>query len=206
MRSSRSLTSSLREGETLGYPVGFKAQANRIAIGIRRQLGLSPVDPLDPYSVADRMGIGVVPVDSFEDRCPGEVAVLLGEDGVDFAALYCSSGDGVRFIVLNDRHSLGRRNSSLCHEIGHAVLGHPAEVFAVGGEYRKTEVAYERQADFLAGCMLVPNEAADHIVWSGLDFEEAMATYGVSSKMLKWRLNVSGAWKKYGRARSRFGR
>lgn len=189
----------------MGYPSGFKAQANRIAVGIRRQLGLSSVDPLNPYAVAERLGIGVVSVASFEDRCPGEVAAVLGGDGGDFSALYCSSGDGVRFIVLNERHISARQNSSLCHEISHAVLGHPSEVFACWGGHRETQPAYERQADFLAGCMLVPNEAADYIVWSGLDLEQVRDTYGVSSKMLEWRLNVSGARKKYDRARSRFG-
>ena len=197
--------SSSRGGRRPGYPSGFKAEANRIAVGIRRQLGLSPVEALDPYAIAGRLGIGVVSVASLEDRCPGEVAAILGEDGGDFSALYFSSGDGVRFIILNDRHSSARRNSSLCHEIGHAVLGHPAEVFACWGDYRGIDPGYERQADFLAGCMLVPNEAADYIVRSGLDLGEVRDNYGVSSQMLEWRLNVSGARKKYERARRRFG-
>lgn len=193
--------SSSKDGKLLDYPSGFKAKANRIAVGLRRQFGLSPVAPLDPYAVADRLGIGVVSVSTFEDRFPGEVAVVLGDDGGDFSALYYSSGDVVRFIILNDQHSSARRNSSICHEIGHAILGHPSEVFTCWGGYRETEQGYERQADFLAGCMLVPNEAADHIFWSGLSLEEARDAYGVSRRMLEWRLNVSGARIKYGRAR-----
>lgn len=192
--------SSSRASKESGYPHGFKAQSDRIAVGIRYQLGLADIEPLDPYAVADRLGIRVCPLTFFRSRCPGEVDTVLGAEGIgEFSALYWSPGDGARLVVLNDSHSLARQNSSLCHEIAHALLGHPAEVFHCWRDYQHSVRAFERQADFLAGCMLIPNAAADHIMWSGLDLSLARDTYGVSARMLEWRLNVSGARTKFRR-------
>ena len=51
----------------------------------------------------------------------------------------------------------------------------------------------EGEANFLAGCILIPNEAARRIVMSGMDLLEARESYGVSDQMLQYRLNASGA-------------
>jgi Zn-dependent peptidase ImmA (M78 family) len=50
----------------------------------------------------------------------------------------------------------------------------------------------EAEANFLAGNLLVPNEAALHIVSQGL-MPDAQRLYGVSQAMLEYRLRVSGA-------------
>ena len=50
----------------------------------------------------------------------------------------------------------------------------------------------EEEANFLAGALLLPNEAAHYVVNSGL-LSQAQGLYGVSGPMLTYRLRVSGA-------------
>ena len=42
---------------------GFKAQANRIAVGLRKQAGLAETAPLDPRDVFRCLSIQVVPLE-----------------------------------------------------------------------------------------------------------------------------------------------
>ena len=50
----------------------------------------------------------------------------------------------------------------------------------------------EMEADWLAGCLLLPREALLHIKRSALDDSAAAQIYGVSVQMLTYRLSTSG--------------
>ena len=107
-------------------------------------------------------------------------------------------------ILLNNGHSIGRRNSDLAHEISHALLAHPpTQPFDHTGN-RSFDKDMEDEANCLAGYILIPNEAAQKIVWSGHDPEAACDEYGVSRRMLDFRLNTSGARKRRSRWQQRW--
>ena len=57
----------------------------------------------------------------------------------------------------------------------------------------------EAEANFLAGCLLLPNEAAVHVLMNGLK-SSAGAIFEISRPMLEYRLRVSGAHAIYERA------
>ena len=173
-------------------PYGFKAQANRIAIGLRTQLGLMPHSPINVRTLLDRLGIEVVPLASFSKACPDQVAQLKRDSG-EFSALLLRVGPSGRIILLNDDHSLARQNSSLAHEASHSLLAHSPELVLAGSGCRNYDRGQESEANFLAGCILIPNEAAKRIVMSGADPQEVRESYGVSDRMLQYRLNASGA-------------
>jgi len=97
----------------------------------------------------------------------------------------------VRVILVNDGHSVPRRNSNVAHEIAHALLCHPPQPFDhVNG--RDFDQGVEAEANCLAGHILIPNAAALYIVRSGRE-AEARDRYGVSNQLLQWRLGASGA-------------
>lgn len=174
----------------MGVPHGFKAVADRIAVGLRRQMQLSDRAPIDVVALAARLGIRVVPLSSFADDCPEAVEQLVDLDTSTFSASLLRIGS-VRVILVNDGHSLGRRNSNVAHEIAHALLGHPPQPFDhINGRDFNQDV--EAEANLLAGHILIPNAAASHIVWSGSE-ADACDEYGVSDPLLQWRLNASGA-------------
>ena len=185
----------------MALPRGFKAKANRIAVGLRRQMGLPASAPVEIRSLAAKTGIFVLSLTVFEEWCPKQVAHLVERDAEGFSALLISLGDGTRMVIVNDVHSEGRQNASVAHEVGHALLAHPLEVFSGKVDCRNYDSDFENSANFLAGCILIPNEAARKIVWSKTDWISAQQTYGVSRQMLEYRLNVSGALIQYRRQR-----
>ncbi|MYE39896.1 MAG: ImmA/IrrE family metallo-endopeptidase [Chloroflexi bacterium] len=194
------MTGSVR-GDGVALPRGFKAAANRIAVGLRIQENLAAYAPIDAFSLAERVGIAVSPLTAFAESRPEAVAQLLGDAGA-FSALLLSDGNGRRTAILNDTHSMSRQNSSLAHEVAHTLLAHPLEVFSVRLDCRNFDGGLEAEANCLAGCILVPNEAAWQIVGSGMELHSAQKQYGVSRQMLEYRLNVSGARRRLARLRA----
>lgn len=179
-------------GDEVALPRGFKAAANRIAVGLRTQENLAAYAPVDTHALAKRIGIIVSSLSEFAESRPEAVAQLIGDDGA-FSSLLLSLGDGRRMAILNDTHSVSRQNSSLAHEVAHTLLAHPLEVLSVRVDCRDFDSGIEAEANCLAGCILIPNEAAWRIVGSGMDLDSARKQYGVSRQMLNYRLNVSGA-------------
>lgn len=174
----------------MGVPRGFKAAADRIAVGLRRQMRLPAHAPMDVDALAARLGFRVVPLSSFADDCPGAVEQLVNLGVSAFSASLLRIGSA-RAILVNDGHSLGRRNSNVAHEIAHALLGHPPQPFdhLNGREFNQ---GVEAEANLLAGHILITNAAALYIVRSGRE-ADACDRYGVSKELLQWRLGTSGA-------------
>ena len=183
----------------MALPHGFKAKANRIALGLRLQLGVAETAPIDLGRLADRLGLSVVPIGTFASACPDAVEQLLEKDMGAFSALLLPVGNGRRIILHNDANSPGRSNSDLAHEISHALLAHPPRSLFDGSGCRNFDPDMEAQANCLAGHILIPNEAARQIVYSRRDLNAARASYGVSREMLEFRLNASGARKQHQR-------
>lgn len=182
---------------------GFKAQANRIAVGLRIQLGLTESCPIDVKALAAHLRVAVSPLSMFAKACPDEVARLVGPGSSAFSACLVPAGDGRAMAIVNDAHSVGRQNSSLAHELAHSLLDHSPEAIVDCAGCRNFQSGKENEAGFLAGCILIPDEAARAIVRSGIAPDAAASRYGVSRSMLKYRLNVSGALIQHRRARRR---
>lgn len=169
---------------------GFKAKANRMAIDVRADLGFSACDPLDPLAVCNHFEIEIVPLTSLGPKIAHFTDVERGA----FSAVTVPCGMR-RAIVHNDRHHPDRQRSNIMHELAHAFLGHkPCSAFNCDGE-RQYDGGVEAEASFLAGTLLITNEAAWHIVRTGLQ-NAARRIYGVSQQMLNYRLRVSGAIKR----------
>jgi Zn-dependent peptidase ImmA (M78 family) len=60
----------------------------------------------------------------------------------------------------------------------------------------------EEEANWLAGCLLLPREALVTIRRMGYSDEEACSEYGVSPAMLRFRLNITGVDVQLRRART----
>jgi IrrE N-terminal-like domain len=95
-------------------------------------------------------------------------------------------------IVHNDSHHAYRQRSNICHELAHCFLGHQCTPPLTESGERTRDGGIEAEANFLAGALLIPNEAAIQIVRQGL-VSAAQKIYGVSQPMLDYRLRVTGA-------------
>ena len=175
----------------MSVPRGFKAGADRIALGLRHQMYLPNGAPIDPDALAATLGFPIVPISTFADVFPEHVAQLVEGDTGAFSASLLQLNPG-RIILVNDGHSLRRRNSNIAHEIAHAILAHVPQPFDhIRGHSFNKDI--EDEANCLAGHILIPDAATMQIVWSGCSKDAACERYGVSRQMLEYRLNTSGA-------------
>lgn len=150
-------------------------------------MGLAPIDPLDPAEVCAFFDIVLLKL----SEVGGDFSSFLGTDRSSFSAVTVPCGWSTA-IVHNDSHHPHRRRSNICHELAHCFLGHECTPPLTESGERVRDGGIEAEANFLAGALLIPNEAAVHLVRSGL-IPSARDIYGVSQVMLDYRLRVSGA-------------
>lgn len=170
---------------------GFKAEAERRALAERKALGLSERCRLDPEALAEAKGVRVVPISQLVGVSASHVEQLQHRDPGAFSAAAVVRGARA-LIVVNDAHSTQRQANSIAHEIAHLLLGHEAvPAFSQFGARTLTKEV-EDEADWLAGCLLVPAAGLHATVSTcGGDLNAAADHYGVSIQLMRWRHNVT---------------
>lgn len=171
----------------MAFRRGFKAEANRIALRVRAQMGLDDIAAIDPAAVCAHYDI---PLFELSEVAP-ESPFLDPQNNSAFSAVIVPCGHQTA-IVHNDTHHIHRQRSNICHELAHCFLGHKSTPPLTDDGNRARDGAAEEEANFLAGALLLPNEAALYLVSSGL-LPQAQRLYGISRPMLTYRLRVSGA-------------
>ena len=104
---------------------GFKTEAIEIAGEVRRELGLRPLDPLDPWRLAGHLAVPLLPLSELREA-GGAAEHFLRVDQDAFSAVTVFHGS-VRIITYNDSHSRPRQASDIAHELAHALLLHHAQ-------------------------------------------------------------------------------
>jgi hypothetical protein len=101
----------------LPFRRGFKAEANRISLRVREQMGLGPLDPIDEVCAH----FDIVLMKLSELGC--DAGAFLGTESSSFSAVTVPCGPTTA-IVHSDSHHPHRQRSNICHELGHCFLGH----------------------------------------------------------------------------------
>jgi Zn-dependent peptidase ImmA (M78 family) len=184
----------------VAYRRGFKSEANAIACEVREELGLLLLDRLDPWALAEHLAIPVLGLSELESTASDAVRHLGEVEPEAFSAVTVFSGSR-RIIVHNDFHSQARQASDVTHELAHGLLLHEPTPALDQRGCRLWNQDIEDEAQWLAGALLITEDAALWIVRSGLSLAEAGLRFGVSKQMVQYRLNVTGARKRVGRAR-----
>lgn len=185
----------------MAYRRGFKSEANAIAAEVRAELGLRALDPLAPLVLAAHLEVPVLPLSDYEDDAPTAHSHFAGDGMEAFSAVTVFRGPR-RTIVHNDSHSPGRQASNLAHELGHALLLHPGTPAMDDRGCRLWDQSIEDEAQWLAGALLLTEDAALHIARNGITVRAAADHFGISTQMVTYRLNVTGARKRMARATS----
>jgi Zn-dependent peptidase ImmA (M78 family) len=161
-----------------------------VAAEERSGLGLGPLEPLDPYALAREHGIPVYPIDELPDEHCSKEAVAhftVTRPKVWSAALIPVGS--VRLILENTGHSLMRRCSSVAHEMSHHLLEHEFDdVLLTDDGCRKINSRNENEANFLAGELLIPYQAALKAAFAGKTNDEIATAYGVSAQFAQMRM------------------
>jgi Zn-dependent peptidase ImmA (M78 family) len=172
---------------------GFKAEAERIALELRAELDLEIDDPMVPAALAEHLCVPIRTLLDLADVARDEVQYFLGRGRSVFSAATVYVGRFKRLIITNPAHATTRQMNSLCHELSHIVLDHEAEAPVNAGGGRAWNGLQEREADWLAGCLLIPNDAAHAAARAGRSDEEVASAFGVSRPLATWRMRMTGA-------------
>ena len=171
---------------------GFKSEATALAQEVRAELGLSPLDRLDPRQLARHLDIPVATLSDFSATLP-DARLFLSVERKAFSALTVFDGHR-RIVVHNDSHSEARQNSDLAHELAHGLLRHePVPALDSMTGCRDWNDVNEQEADWLSGELLVTSEMALAIARGRLTKQQAQQRLGVSAAILDWRINKTGA-------------
>ena len=181
---------------------GFKAEAERTASQLRRKIGQTQSEQLDLRALASELGA--------ELRAADELVAVDKLRRLDrtqpgaFSA--CTFTIGERHVVVySPLSSDGRRNSDVAHELAHLVLEHEVKVVhKVGGlNFFSCDPEEEQEANWLAGCLLLPRSLLVAAVRRGKTAAEIAEEYEVSEQMAAFRLRTTGVLRQVAASRSR---
>lgn len=171
---------------------GFRKEAEEYADEFRAELSLHPVAPLSGFRLAEHLEIPVVAL----SRLPGlprEILNYFCGDGQQLFSATTINDDSNNMIVHNDTHHPYRQNSNIMHEIAHILLGHPSRPPFTGDGCRNFDAVLEKEANELGFAILIPKRAALHIVESRVPIDSVCVEYGVSRKLLTYRIKITDA-------------
>ena len=183
----------------MSFRRGFKAEANEIGAEVRSEIGLEPLDRLDPRKLAAHLEIPILDLREMARSAPA-LGHLLSVEPEVFSAVTVFRGTR-RTIVHNDGHADVRQTSNLTHELAHGLLLHPPTAALDDSGCRNWNQDLEDEATWLAGVLLVTEAATIALVRSGWSLEQAARQYGVSQQMIRFRVNATGANRRVLRAR-----
>lgn len=173
---------------------GFRADAERMALQIRQELGLRPIDPLDLRALASNYGVDIVAADSLVPRAELEELERLQA----FAFSACTFDvDGTQVIVVSPLRTAARQISDIGHELAHILLRHQlTEIREIAGiTFRTCRTDQEEEATSLGGTLLLPRPLLIRAVGGGMSIDQIAKTYGVTADMARFRVNTTGVIK-----------
>jgi IrrE N-terminal-like domain len=182
---------------------GFKAEAERLADRTRAQMGLQPVDRLAIRDLADYLKVEVFAADQLVDRAKVEDLNRLQPGAFSAATFHLPGGRTVA--VYNPCNDPARTNSDIAHELAHVLLDHDIRDLQqlAGHTFFTCDPEQEEEANWLAGCLLLPRPLLLQEAFAGADAATVAAKHQVSVSMARFRLNASGVLLQARRARSR---
>lgn len=176
---------------------GFKSEAERLAERVRSELNLRPTAPIDIAVLAHHVGADVRRADELTSLAKLEALDEL-QPGA-FSA--CTFTIGNRHVIVHSPlASVGRTNSDIAHEIAHILLEHNLATMQTLGRvsFFTCNPDEEQEANWLAGCLLLPRTLVYRAARNGLDAAAIAMRFGVSEQMAGYRLRTTGVLRQLG--------
>lgn len=175
-------------------PRGFKANAEREATHLRRQLGLRSADPLSIDVLARHLDVTIVSADKLVRR--GQLEDIERIQAFAFSAATFEIR-GRHIVVTNPLRTPGRLASDVAHELAHLLLKHElSEVRDIDGAlFRTCKPDEEEEATTFGGTVLLPRPLLMQAAMRGEGPEEIADACGVTIDMARFRFNTTGVAK-----------
>lgn len=175
---------------------GFKSWAERTCLALRREMGLEPHEPLDPLHLATCLEIAVWTPRQVPNLPAEVINQLLHGDPWGWSAVSLVLPNGGGLVIYNPRNSKRRQASDIVHELAHFILDHKPGTIILSADgsiaIRTFDQKQEEEANWLAWCLLLPREALLKAKGERLTAPQIADRYGVSEKLVTYRLNMSG--------------
>jgi hypothetical protein len=180
---------------------GFKAEAERRAASVRKEMGKRPSEYVPAAELARYAGAEIRAADELTSLTKLETLEEL-QPGA-FSA--CTFTIGNRHIVVySPLASPGRTQSDITHEVAHLLLEHSVKsVETIAGvSFFTCDEEEEQEANWLAGCLLLPRPLLLAAARRGMSSSAIADTYGVSENMAAFRLRTTGVERQIAAGRS----
>lgn len=177
---------------------GFKAEAERDAARVRKELGLALHDRLDPRDLARHLGIAVVDASDLVDI--DDLEELERLQAFAFSAATFEIEDR-SIVVVSPLRTIGRQNSDIAHELAHVMLSHNlSEIREVDGmPFRTCKPEEEEEATAFGGTLLLPRPLLLSAARRQATVDEISQQYEVTIEMARFRYNSTGVARQVGR-------
>ena len=171
---------------------GFKSEAERIARGVRSEMGLNAAKSVAPEDLASLLGIEVRAGDELVPRERFRELERIQPESFSACTLRPSPERVV--VVYNPLSARSRRSSDLAHELAHILLDHELSRLEKLGDvtFFSCDAIQEEEAGWLSGCLLLPRALLLVEVRRGTSAKEIAKKCGISEQMAQYRLNVTG--------------
>jgi Zn-dependent peptidase ImmA (M78 family) len=176
---------------------GFKAEAERKSEKVRTEMGKRPSDHVDAFDFATHIGAEVRRADTLTS--PEKLETLEELQPGAFSACTFTVGEK-HIIVYNPLSSPGRIQSDIGHEISHLILKHEMKTVETiaGLTFFTCDPEEEQEANWLAGCLLLPRRLLYLAVRRGMRAPEIAEQFKVSEQMSAFRLRTTGVLRQLG--------
>jgi Zn-dependent peptidase ImmA (M78 family) len=175
--------------------VGKWRMYERMALQIRDFARLGLTAKLDPFALAESINVKVLylsDLTGLSDSSRERLDVAEGWSGGATQALE----DGSHIVILNQRHSPGRRAATLMEEVCHILFGHkPSEIRSdrIGG--RSYNFNIEDEAYSVGAAALVPYHSLKTLLISGASIRKIAGHFGVTPSLIVYRAKGTGLGK-----------
>ncbi|OOG58076.1 ImmA/IrrE family metallo-endopeptidase [Polaromonas sp. C04] len=172
---------------------GFKSYAEDLAVQVRKEMGIPAYGRLCAFGLANFLGVPTLGFSKLVQAAKnfGVTAKQVQALEKEVHGLCIPLGTG-RAILYNDNNPSARQQSDVAHEASHILLRHPlADIVSGAVGMRSKEL--EDEAAHLGGTLLLPLPAALHVLQRRMSMDAAAMEYGISTEMVTYRCNVSGA-------------
>jgi hypothetical protein len=182
------------------------------ALKIRNFAGVALDERLDPFELAGCAGLQVISLDQVKGLSEETRKQLLSVDPGSWSGGASKSlPDGSRLIILNPQHARTRQCATLMEEVCHVFLGHqPSRIQASASNVQRVESLHGRRHAFrdyndtdeeeayaVGAAALVPYYGLRRALEEGITVATIARRYGVSMKLVEYRLKVSHLWAEY---------
>src|SRR5712692_9461519 len=185
-------------------PFSHRAQLWELrGIELRRIAGVHPAERLDPWCLAEKVGLVVLDGrEAMKLLSDDERLFLLGEARGNWSGgVYPRPlPDGKRLCILNPCHSNRRNKITLMEEIGHIHLRHaPSSLIptADGLQARDYIKAQEEEAYGVGAAALIPWGTFFPALNVGRTIDELTESYDVTPELIQYRIKITGASRLY---------